>query len=103
LYQAYGAKYKNCAGSAFAPGATKKLSWAELKAMFVKHDVWYCPVNTPASVGHFPQARAFGIFEEVRRAIFNSQAKSSQNDALPIFLVLPMRMTDLGLLCFACF
>jgi crotonobetainyl-CoA:carnitine CoA-transferase CaiB-like acyl-CoA transferase len=44
--------------------AIANLSWSELTTLFQQHDVWYCPVNTPASALRFPQAQACQIFEE---------------------------------------
>jgi len=35
-----------------------------MTSLFDRNDVWYCPVNTPASALRFPQAQACGIFEE---------------------------------------
>merc|ERR1712096_30082 len=39
-------------------------SWHEIVALFDRHDVWFCPVNTPGSLLTFPQARASNIFDE---------------------------------------
>lgn len=52
-----------CLNTAFA-AAIASLSWPDLTALFEHHDVWYCPVNTPASALRFPQAQACQIFEE---------------------------------------
>jgi crotonobetainyl-CoA:carnitine CoA-transferase CaiB-like acyl-CoA transferase len=43
--------------------AIANLSWSELTTLFQQHDVWYCPVNTPASALRFPQAQECKIFE----------------------------------------
>ena len=53
----------SCLNDAVATAIANR-SWAELTALFQQHDVWYCPVNTPASALRFPQAQACGIFEE---------------------------------------
>lgn len=43
--------------------AIANLSWSELTTLFQQHDVWYCPVNTPASALRFQQAQECQIFE----------------------------------------
>ena len=40
-------------------------SWSEVTDLFERYDIWYCPVNTPASVRSFPQALAANMFESV--------------------------------------
>ena len=35
-----------------------------MTSLFDRNDVWYCPVNTPASALRFKQAQACNIFEE---------------------------------------
>lgn len=42
--------------------------WAELKATFDQHDVWYCTVNMPSHALAYDQAEAAGAFLDGREA-----------------------------------
>ena len=58
----------------------EKYTYDEFKEIAIKHDIWYCPVRTPAQLLHYEQATVNGTFalnEATGKCVVNSPVQFS--------------------------